>query len=131
MHEFSLTTDLLKVSREEARKAGIIKLDRIFLRIGNLSGVCVDAIEFAFGFLREEEEMTRDAELVIERVPGKGRCTSCGRDVELEHWFLLCPECGTATVEITQGSEFLIVSLEGRSEAEPAEKAGEAGGSHG
>jgi len=131
MHEFSLTADLLKVSREEARKAGILRLDRIFVRIGKLSGISIDAIEFAFRFLREEEEITRGAELVVERIPGKGRCTSCGRDVELEHLFLLCPDCGTATVEITQGREFLIVSLEGGSEAEPAEKAGEAGGNHG
>ena len=34
--------DLLKLARTEARKAGIVRLDKIIVRIGNLSGVSED-----------------------------------------------------------------------------------------
>jgi len=118
MHEFSLADDIVKIASEEARNAGIGRLEKIVLRVGDLSGVSIEALEFAFGFLREENEITKEAELEIERVPGKGRCTSCGREVELEHLFLYCPHCETPTVEINQGREFLIVSLEGEESAE-------------
>jgi hydrogenase nickel incorporation protein HypA/HybF len=113
MHEFSLADDIVKVASEEAHNAGIARLDKIILRVGDLSGVSIDALEFAFGFLREENKITEHAELEIERIPGRGICKSCGKEVELEHLFLYCPYCETPTVEITEGREFLIVSLEG------------------
>ncbi len=113
MHEFSLATDLLNVARDEARRHNLVSIDRIIVRVGTLSGVCIEPLEFAFGFLREEDPMTENAEMVIETIQGRGKCTSCGGDIELEHLFLYCPDCKTPTVEITAGKEFLIVSIEG------------------
>ncbi len=120
MHEFSLAEELVKVSSKEAGKAGIVRLDRIFLRIGALSGISIEALEFAFSFLKEEDELTKNAELVVERVPGKGRCKTCGKEINLDRLFLYCPDCGTPTVEIVEGREFLILSLEGEDESEAA-----------
>ena len=118
MHEFSLADDIVKVASEEARNAGIGRLDKIILRVGDLSGVSIDALEFAFGFLKEENEITKKAVLEIERIRGRGRCTSCGKEIELEQLFLYCPYCETPTVEITEGREFLIATLEGEEKAE-------------
>lgn len=123
MHEFSLAEELLNLAREEARKAGITKLEKVVVSIGALSGVSVDALEFAFSFLREEDEISKEAELVVERVPGRGRCTKCGREVDLERIFLYCPDCETPTVEITQGRDFYLVRLEGESGGEGTEAA--------
>ena len=47
-----------KLARDEARKAGIVRLDKIIVRIGNLSGVSEDGLDFAFGFLRERRRTT-------------------------------------------------------------------------
>jgi hydrogenase nickel incorporation protein HypA/HybF len=121
MHEFSLAEELLKLAREEARKAGIKKLEKVVVRIGALSGISAEALEFAFSFLREEDELSRQAELVVEHVPGRGRCRTCGKEVDLERIFLYCPECETPTVEITQGSDFHLVRLEGQDEPDAAE----------
>lgn len=124
MHEFSLADDLLRLARDEARKAGVARLDRIIVRVGGVSGVNIEALEFAFGFLREQDEITITAELVVERVPGRGRCSKCGLEVELESYFLYCPECKTPTVEITQGREFLLVRLEGEEKSDREDIAG-------
>jgi len=128
MHEFALTEDLLKLSREEARKAGIVRLDKIIVSIGDLSGISIDSIEFAFSFLREEDEITKEAELVVKRVPGRGRCTSCGKELELDRLYLYCPDCNTPTVEITEGRDFYVVSLEGQDADELAGKSTESDG---
>jgi len=116
MHEFALAEDLLKLARTEARKAGIVKLDKIIVNVGTLSGVSVDALEFAFSFLREEDELTKNTELIVERTEAKGRCTNCGREVNLDRLMLYCPECRTPTVEITEGRDFMLVRLEGQDE---------------
>ena len=73
-------------------------------------------LDFAFGFLREEDDITKKAELVIQRVEGKGRCKSCGKEVALERLFLYCPDCRTATIEITEGRDFMLLSMEGDTE---------------
>jgi hydrogenase nickel incorporation protein HypA/HybF len=99
------------------------RLDKIIVRVGSLSGVSVDSIEFAFGFLREEDELTKTTELVVERVEGKGKCSTCGKEVKLERLMLYCPECLTPTVEITEGRDFILVSMEGETDDAVEEKA--------
>ena len=84
----------------------------------------IEALEFAYGFLREENELTANSELVVEQVPGKGRCTTCGREVELDRIFLYCPECNTPTLEITQGRDFMLIRLEGEEESDQGDEAG-------
>ena len=116
MHEFALAEDLLKLARTEARKAGITRLDKVVIQVGDLSGVSVDALEFAFGFLREEDDLTRTAELVVERLEGRGRCRECGKESKLERFLLYCPECKEPTIEITQGRDFLLLRLEGEND---------------
>ena len=131
MHEFSLAEDLLRISREEAVNSHISRLDRIVVRIGDLSGVSIDALDFAFGFLREQDEMTRGTELVVDRVRGRGRCTSCKKEFEIDRLFLYCPECETPTIEITEGREFIIASLEGECISEENEGSNVIGEEHG
>ena len=118
MHEFSLTDSLIDLACDEASKAGIARLDRIVVEIGALSGVNVDSIEFAFGILREKSPITGNAELLIEKIPGTGVCTKCGREITLEKLFLYCPDCGTPTVNITGGRDFIVKSMEGESEGD-------------
>ncbi|MCX6646621.1 MAG: hydrogenase maturation nickel metallochaperone HypA [bacterium] len=118
MHEFSLTDNLIDLACEEAFKAGIARLDKIIVQVGALSGISIDSIEFAFGILRDKSEITNTSELVIEKIPGTGICTKCGKEIELDRLFLYCPYCETTTVNITGGKEFILRSLEGKTEGE-------------
>jgi hydrogenase nickel incorporation protein HypA/HybF len=113
MHEFSLAQELLKTAGVESRKAGIVRLDKIWVQVGDLSGISTESLEFAFGFLREEDEITKSAELIIEKVPGRGTCRQCGQNLELDRLYLYCPICQTPTVDITEGRDFIILRLEG------------------
>jgi len=132
MHEFALTDDLLKLARDEAERAGLARIDKIIVRIGGLSGVFPDSIEFAFEFLKRENEVTADAELVIEKIPGCAKCSNCGKVFELDRLFLFCPECEIPTLEIIDGRDFLLVSIEGEEKSEGGVKASlEAGDENG
>ncbi|MCK4719485.1 hydrogenase maturation nickel metallochaperone HypA [bacterium] len=113
MHEFFLTEGLIRLATDEATKAGIVILEKITVQIGALSGVNIDSIDFAFGILSKNNELTRDTELVVEEIPGRGKCSRCGREIELERLYLICPNCNSPTVEITGGREFIIKNLVG------------------
>jgi len=123
MHEFALTEDLLKLARDEADRAGLARIDKITVRIGGLSGIFTDSIEFAFEFLKKENENTMDADLVIEKIPGRARCSDCGKIFELDRLFLFCPDCEIPTLEIIDGRDFLLVSIEGEEKPEGGLKA--------
>lgn len=122
MHEFGLAEELVKLAKNEAIKAGISRLDKVVIRIGDLSGVSIDSLEFAFGFLKEENEITKEAELVVEKIEGKGRCRECEKEITLDRLFLYCPECGKPSVEVLQGREFYLASLEGEIDEDVKEK---------
>ena len=132
MHEFALTDDLLKLARDEADRAGLARIDRITVRIGGLSGIFPDSIEFAFEFLKKENALTADAELVIEKIPGRARCSNCEKIFELDRLFLFCPDCEIPTLAIIEGEDFLLVSIEGEEKSEGGVKASlEAGDENG
>ena len=52
------------------------------------------------------------AELEIRVVSTKATCRSCGHSFELEDYLWLCTECGDRQLEITEGRELMVESIE-------------------
>lgn len=111
MHEIAIMQSALEMAEEAARRAGGTSISRIRLRVGLLSGVVPEAMEFAFGVLKEET-IARGAELEIERVPGRFRCGACGGEYEFEEMRFDCPECGGMLAVAPGGTELELAQLE-------------------
>jgi hydrogenase nickel incorporation protein HypA/HybF len=69
MHELSIAEELLNIITEKAQRAGIRKIVRIDLRIGEFSGVLPDALVFAFEML-SRDTMSEGARVEIEESEG-------------------------------------------------------------
>jgi hydrogenase nickel incorporation protein HypA/HybF len=69
MHELSIAEELLNIITEKARQAGIGKISRINLRIGEFSGVLPDALVFAFEML-SRDTISQGARIEIEETEG-------------------------------------------------------------
>jgi hydrogenase nickel incorporation protein HypA/HybF len=108
MHELALADAVVAIA---ARHAGERRVVRVELRVGALRQVVPDALEFAFGLVAEGTPV-EGAELVMEFVPAAGRCRGCGTQSVLPAFPLLCPGCGSADLELTQGEELLVDALE-------------------
>lgn len=111
MHEFSIATSLLSIIDEEAVKFQEARVKTVTLKIGTLSGVVPEALDFAFQVL-SEGTVAEGALLVIERTPLCIECNTCGTTSTLIDPFLICPCCGSVEVEIRQGRELEIESME-------------------
>ncbi len=112
MHELSITMNVVEVASEEARKAGATQVQHVALKIGALSGVVRDALEFAFD-VATDQTMLHGATLTIEDVPVVVYCTHCHTEKTLPDIYRFrCPDCGTPTPDIRQGRELEIASLE-------------------
>ena len=112
MHELAIAESLLKIVSEEAAKHGLSRISRVRLRIGKLSTVVPEALQFSFDVIKEGTP-AGEAELSIETVPVMARCEKCGIDFEADSFFFLCPQCDEVQVTLLSGKELEIVDIEG------------------
>ena len=111
MHEVGITRSLIEIAERHAREQGAAKVLSVTVAIGALSGVVPEAVEFCF------EACTRGtflagARLIVERVPGKGKCRACSAETELDPHTFACPACGALALERLEGEELRVIELE-------------------
>jgi hydrogenase nickel incorporation protein HypA/HybF len=108
MHELSITRNIVAVVTE---RAGRRRVSSVRLAIGKLSGVDVGAVRFCFEACTKDTTLA-GAALIVEEIPGRGRCDSCGREVELVEPILRCGCTPTSMLSIVSGDELLVRSME-------------------
>ena len=115
MHELSIAYNLVQIAIETAEQNNLQKVDALQVRLGVLSGVVKEALEFSFDIATEGTSI-EGARLVIEEVPLKIYCSQCRNEYVLpKPTPMTCPECDIRTGEIIEGKEIELFSLEGGS----------------
>lgn len=109
MHEMSIAVSLIEIAEKQANAAGSTKINRLDVEIGSLAGVEIDALEFCYESARKGT-LCAEAELVVERIAGLGRCNACETEAEVDFFVALCPACSGA-LEIVRGRELRLRSL--------------------
>ncbi len=95
----------------EARRAGAVRVHQIRLRVGVLSGVVPEALQFAFEALTAGTP-AEGATLAIDDVPARFWCAPCGREFASANLYSECPDCGTPSNELRAGRELELNSME-------------------
>jgi hydrogenase nickel incorporation protein HypA/HybF len=106
MHELAITQGVVEAVTE---RTGTVPVVCVRLRVGRLSGVVPDAMQFCFELVTAGTPL-EGATLELEQPEGRGRCRACGADVVLPDLVLLCP-CGSADVEVVAGRELAVASV--------------------
>jgi hydrogenase nickel incorporation protein HypA/HybF len=111
MHELSLMEATLAIALEQAHQHHADHIHRLVLRIGALSGVVPDALEFAFDVVTQGT-MAEGASLDIESVPTTCYCNDCQTSFQPNDYIFECPTCGGISSQILSGKEIELSSLE-------------------
>ena len=93
MHEISIMQSTLALADEHLRKASRTRIHCIRLRVGLLSGVVPEALEFAFDMLKKGTP-AEEATLEIERDAGLFFCPGCNEETRRDSIQFECPVCG-------------------------------------
>ncbi len=101
----------LDVALDKAREAGAKRILVVRLRIGALSGVVPEALQFAFEALAAGTA-AEGAELAVEHVPARFWCGPCRSEFVAEDMFAECPQCHAPSAELRAGRELQISALE-------------------
>lgn len=107
MHETALMQQLLSVVDRAARESGEGPVRVVHLRIGEMSGVSVEALRFAFEVL-SRGGVAEGAALECERVPLAVRCAACGATSHPDDYVFRCARCGSPEIEIIAGREMEV-----------------------
>ncbi|MEW7976667.1 MAG: hydrogenase maturation nickel metallochaperone HypA [Candidatus Sedimenticola endophacoides] len=111
MHEMSLCEGVLQVIQDHAERQGFSRVETVWLEIGALSGVEVEAMRFCFDAV-VRGSLADGARLEIVEVPGEAWCMKCVRGVRVAQRFDACPDCGSYQLQVTGGTEMKIKELE-------------------
>lgn len=91
-------------------KNGVEKIDTLVIQIGELSSMIPKYIEACYPAAVDGTIM-EDTKLVIEVLPGNGRCNKCQKVFNLIQNNRQCPDCGGSDWEVLSGREFLIKEI--------------------
>ena len=109
MHELSIMQGALNQALQQARQAGAARIYEIRLRVGVLSGVVPEALQFAFEAVTTGT-IAEDAVLTIESVPARFWCAACDREFEAANFFAECPGCHACGGELRAGRELELLT---------------------
>jgi len=110
MHELSIVMSIIDIARDEAKKANVLKFSEIELEIGMLSGIEMNAFDFAWN---EAVKLTilDSAIRIVSRPVGKAVCLECDANFDMLTLYDQCPVCQSPFTDIKQGKELRVKSL--------------------
>jgi hydrogenase nickel incorporation protein HypA/HybF len=111
MHEYSIVQSLLDSCEENARANDASKVTKIIVKIGVMSGVEPHLLEIAFNTFKEHT-MCEDAEFIVNIQKVLIKCNNCNEESELEDNQYACPKCDGYDLEILDGEDMFLMSLE-------------------
>jgi len=111
MHEMSLAESILEIVEDAAMAEGSRRVKTVWLEIGQLASVEVEALRFCFDAVTRDS-VAQDARLEIIEIPGQGWCMQCSCNVPVAALFEPCPACGSHQIQVTAGEEMRVRELE-------------------
>lgn len=106
LHEATLAENILDIAIDTARQNHAAKIFKVGLKLGELSGVEVEALTLSFDVLKKNTPADA-AQLVINRVPCRATCNKCGKNFRLERYNFFCPDCDGILI-LQSGRELLV-----------------------
>jgi hydrogenase nickel incorporation protein HypA/HybF len=111
MHELGIAQNILEIVQQAVPDGQKPAVRKVRIRVGQLSGVVPDSLDFCFSILLNESQMPK-ARLAIEQVPTISQCRDCSHRFQVEDLAFVCPACKSTNLELVSGKELEIVEIE-------------------
>jgi len=111
MHELAVTESLLKTSCAYAKENGARKVSALTIKIGDLSGIIDDSVQFYWDIIAEDT-ICEKSTLQFKRIPAEILCEACGQTFIMQGELIPCPNCGSLQLKIISGDDFTLESID-------------------
>lgn len=119
MHELSICQSLIKQIKSIALERNAQSVTSITVAIGALSGVEAELLKNAYP-VASAGTVAENAELIIEHLPIRVKCSQCGSETDAMPNNLLCKQCGDWRTTLLSGDELMLMSVELEKSREPS-----------
>jgi hydrogenase nickel incorporation protein HypA/HybF len=110
LHELGVVFEVIKTVENFAQTNQLKKIDTLVLQIGELSSMIPKYIEECYPAAVDGTIM-QETKLKIEILPGNAMCKECNKVFNFLGNKGKCPNCGSKTVDLLSGREFLIKEI--------------------
>ncbi|MBL4937963.1 hydrogenase maturation nickel metallochaperone HypA [Clostridium sp. YIM B02515] len=112
MHELPITESIVRIASDEALKHNVSKINEIRIKIGEISGLVPECIQYYFDVVSAGTK-AEGAKLIINKLPIVMKCVNCNFTGETDKFVEnKCPDCGSTQMKMIGGNEFYIDSME-------------------
>jgi hydrogenase nickel incorporation protein HypA/HybF len=108
LHELAIADSVVQIA---SRHADGRQVTKVYLKVGHLRQVVPSALTFSFELVAQGTPV-EGAELELEEIPVAGKCRRCGMENHPALFPLQCVACGALDLEVLQGEELYVESLE-------------------
>jgi len=108
MHELYLAESIVNIVQDYAVKQHFSKVNSISLSFGRLSCIESKSLQFAFE-VQAKDTLAQDAALHFTIIPPVIHCFSCNKDLEVERYEAICPQCNGEEIILVGGTEELQI----------------------
>lgn len=111
MHEMAIAEEIKDIVLIKMKEQGRKKVTRVGLIFGELTSVVPEALETAFVIISKGTAM-QGVKIKCEIKKLKARCGGCKKTFRVKDFNYICPACGTSRVEVIQGREMIVKTIE-------------------
>ena len=108
MHELYLAQSILDIVHEYAAKQHFKKVNSISLSFGRMSCIEPKSLQFAFE-VQSKDTLAEKALLEFKILPAVIHCFSCEKDLDVDTYSAVCPNCEREEVILVGGTEELQI----------------------
>ncbi len=112
MHELKIAEELIGIIIEVAESENLKKVTKVNIQFGKMIQIVPDIFQFVFESA-VKGTVAKNAKLKLEILPVVFVCNKCKEEAEIDDLFFVCPRCGSNDLELIQGRETIIESIEG------------------
>ena len=130
MHEWALAEAVISAASEVAEKEGLKQVSEVIIKVGELQGLELDILDFAFSQLKSGK--LKNAKFRMDSVKPRLKCKVCEHEwilsrekldentaeaihfiPEVAHTYIKCPKCGSPDFEILEGRGVWLQTIKG------------------
>lgn len=111
MHETSICQRVVEQLKQIAQAQSATAVTQVKIQLGPFSGITAEGFQHAFPFATTDT-IASDAELIIETLPLRILCRQCNTEQETSPQQLVCPACDSTDIQLLNGDEIQIHSIE-------------------
>ena len=103
---------LAKTLDETAAENNIVKIGKVTLQVGEVSGIMTDLFTDCWNYFKSRNPVLGASELVIEPVKAMTFCDGCKKEYETVRYGRRCPFCGSYETWLVTGNQCVIKEIE-------------------